>query len=156
MSEEFPGTAELPLNSVPVPCVKPSASSPRRLPVRSCQWVVIYEALCFDLAQGRKNGPLNETRTHSSRFATLPEVLRRCQWVTWVGLMSLILAPWMQGDWGIQESERACLVKFRTSVWMLLRPNRPNGSAWLGRQVSSGSAREGDVDVARQLALLPE
>ena len=30
MSEKFPGTAELLLNSVPVPCVRPSASSPRR------------------------------------------------------------------------------------------------------------------------------
>ena len=28
MSEEFPGTAELLMNSVPVPWIKPSASSP--------------------------------------------------------------------------------------------------------------------------------
>ena len=33
--------------------------------------VVIYEALCFDVAQGRMNGAPNETRTHSCRFASL-------------------------------------------------------------------------------------
>ena len=32
---------------------------------------VIYEALCFDVAQGRMNGVPNETRTHSCRFASL-------------------------------------------------------------------------------------
>ena len=31
--------------------------------------IVIYEALCFDVAQGRMNGAPNETRTHSCRFA---------------------------------------------------------------------------------------
>ena len=31
---------------------------------------VIYEALCFDVAQGRLNGAPNETRTHSCRFAS--------------------------------------------------------------------------------------
>ena len=31
---------------------------------------VIYEALCFDAAQGRMNGAPNETRTHSCRFAS--------------------------------------------------------------------------------------
>ena len=31
MSEEFSGIAELLLNSVPVPCVTPSASSPQRI-----------------------------------------------------------------------------------------------------------------------------
>ena len=30
---------------------------------------VIYEALCFDVAQGRMNGAPNETRTHLCRFA---------------------------------------------------------------------------------------
>ena len=33
--------------------------------------IVIYEALCFDVAQGRMNGAPNETRTHSCRFARL-------------------------------------------------------------------------------------
>ena len=33
--------------------------------------VVIYEALCFDVAQGRMNEALNETRTHSCGFASL-------------------------------------------------------------------------------------
>ena len=33
--------------------------------------VVIYEALCFDVAQGQMNGAPNETRTHSCRFASL-------------------------------------------------------------------------------------
>ena len=33
--------------------------------------VVIYKALCFDVAQGRMNGAPNETRTHSCRFASL-------------------------------------------------------------------------------------
>ena len=32
---------------------------------------VIYEALCFDVAQGRMNGAPNETRTHLCRFASL-------------------------------------------------------------------------------------
>ena len=32
--------------------------------------VIIYEALCFDVAQGRLNGAPNETRTHSCRFAS--------------------------------------------------------------------------------------
>ena len=38
------------------------------------QWmkeaIVMYEALCFDVAQGRMNGALNETRTHSCWFAS--------------------------------------------------------------------------------------
>ena len=33
--------------------------------------IVIYEALCFDVAQGRMNGVPNETRTHSCRCASL-------------------------------------------------------------------------------------
>ena len=33
--------------------------------------VVIYEALCFDVAQSQMNGAPNETRTHSWRFASL-------------------------------------------------------------------------------------
>ena len=33
--------------------------------------IVIYKALCFDVAQGRMNGGPNETRTHSCRFASL-------------------------------------------------------------------------------------
>ena len=33
--------------------------------------VAIYEALCFDVAQGQMNGAPNETRTHSCRFASL-------------------------------------------------------------------------------------
>ena len=33
--------------------------------------VLIYEALCFDVAQGQMNGAPNETRTHSCRFASL-------------------------------------------------------------------------------------
>ena len=32
--------------------------------------IVIYEALCFDVAQGRLNGAPNETRNHSCRFAS--------------------------------------------------------------------------------------
>ena len=31
---------------------------------------LIYEALCFDVAQGRINGAPNETRTHSCRFSS--------------------------------------------------------------------------------------
>ena len=31
---------------------------------------VIYEALCFDVAQGRMNRAPNETRTHSCRFTS--------------------------------------------------------------------------------------
>ena len=34
-------------------------------------YLVIYKALCFDMAQGRINGAPNETRTHSCRFASL-------------------------------------------------------------------------------------
>ena len=33
------------------------------------RYIVIYEALSFDVAQGRMNGAPNETRTHSCRFA---------------------------------------------------------------------------------------
>ena len=33
--------------------------------------IVIYKALCFDVAQGRMYGAPNETRTHSCRFASL-------------------------------------------------------------------------------------
>ena len=32
---------------------------------------VIYEAVCFDVAQDQMNGEPNETRTHSCRFASL-------------------------------------------------------------------------------------
>ena len=35
-------------------------------------FIVIYEALCFDVAQGRMNGAPNKTRTHSCRFASQP------------------------------------------------------------------------------------
>ena len=40
---------------------------------RYADWIhiVIYKALCFDVAQGRMNGAPNETRTHSCRFASL-------------------------------------------------------------------------------------
>ena len=38
-------------------------------PVNTC--IVIYKALCFDVAQGRINGAPNETRTHSCRLASL-------------------------------------------------------------------------------------
>ena len=34
-------------------------------------YVIIYEGLYFDLAQGQMNGEPNETRTHSCRFASL-------------------------------------------------------------------------------------
>ena len=34
------------------------------------KYIVIYEALCFNVAQGRMNGAPNETRTHSCRFAS--------------------------------------------------------------------------------------
>ena len=33
--------------------------------------VVIYKAICFDVAEGRMNGAPNETRTHWCRFASL-------------------------------------------------------------------------------------
>ena len=33
--------------------------------------VVIYEALCFDVAQGQMNGTPNEIWTHSGKFARL-------------------------------------------------------------------------------------
>ena len=33
--------------------------------------ILIYKALCFDMAQGRMNGAPIETRTHSCRFASL-------------------------------------------------------------------------------------
>ena len=33
-------------------------------------YLVIYKALCFDVAQGRMNAAPNETRTHSCRFAS--------------------------------------------------------------------------------------
>ena len=42
-----------------------SIKGARRLPS-----VVIYEALCFDVAQAQKNRALNETLTHSCRFAS--------------------------------------------------------------------------------------
>ena len=44
--------------------------------------IVIYEALCFDVAQGRMNGAPNETRTHSCRFATIAKeqnIIIACQ-----------------------------------------------------------------------------
>ena len=33
--------------------------------------LVIYEAVCVDMAQGRKNGPPNMIQTYSCRFASL-------------------------------------------------------------------------------------
>ena len=33
--------------------------------------IVIYEALCFDIAQGQMNGAPNETQTHSCSFSSL-------------------------------------------------------------------------------------
>ena len=32
--------------------------------------IVIYKALCFDVAQGQMNGATNETQTHSCRFVS--------------------------------------------------------------------------------------
>ena len=43
--------------------------------------VVIYEALCIDVAQGQMNGAPNETRIHSCRFVSLacqPLYHQRC------------------------------------------------------------------------------
>ena len=40
------------------------------LPQPTGRCIVIYEALCFDVAQGWLNGAPNETRTHSCRFAS--------------------------------------------------------------------------------------
>ena len=37
--------------------------------------VVIYEALCFNLSQGRMNGAPDETRTHSCKFSSLCHIL---------------------------------------------------------------------------------
>ena len=34
-------------------------------------YIVIYKALCFDVTQGRINGALKETRTHTCRCASL-------------------------------------------------------------------------------------
>ena len=34
-------------------------------------YILIYKALCFDVAQGRVNGVPNKTRTYSCRFARL-------------------------------------------------------------------------------------
>ena len=34
-------------------------------------YIVIYKALCFDVAQGRMNGAPNETQTLSCRFSSL-------------------------------------------------------------------------------------
>ena len=33
-------------------------------------FIVIYKAVCFDVAQGRMSGAPNKTRTHSCRFAS--------------------------------------------------------------------------------------
>ena len=44
-------------------------SKPTQLYVRLS--IVIYKALCFEVAQGRMNGARNETQTHSCRFASL-------------------------------------------------------------------------------------
>ena len=38
---------------------------------KSSRTKVIYEALCFDVAQGQINEAPNVTRTHSCRFASL-------------------------------------------------------------------------------------
>ena len=38
---------------------------------KETETVVIYEALCFDVAQGQMNGAPNETWTHSCRFTSL-------------------------------------------------------------------------------------
>ena len=38
--------------------------------LNSATYIVIYEALCFDMAQGRMSGAPNETWTHSCRFAS--------------------------------------------------------------------------------------
>ena len=34
------------------------------------KYIVIYKALCFDVAQGRMNWAPNENRTQSCRFAS--------------------------------------------------------------------------------------
>ena len=48
-----------------------STSSLPLLPDSLWPVVVIYKALCADVAQGRMNGVPNENRTHSCRFASL-------------------------------------------------------------------------------------
>ena len=40
-------------------------------PVLINKLLVIFKALCFDVAQGRMNAAPNETRTQSCRFASL-------------------------------------------------------------------------------------
>ena len=34
-------------------------------------YIVIYEAFCLDVAQGKTNGASNETQTHSCKFLSL-------------------------------------------------------------------------------------
>ena len=43
------------------------------IPTKSIYYlrIVIYKAVCFDVAKGRMNGAPNETRTYSCRFARL-------------------------------------------------------------------------------------
>ena len=38
---------------------------------KAALFIVIYKALCFDMAQGQMNGAPNENQTHSWRFASL-------------------------------------------------------------------------------------
>ena len=54
------------LKSKPLPLLAHSGTDLNFSPA-----VLIYEALCFDVAQGQMNGAPNETRTHSCRFASL-------------------------------------------------------------------------------------
>ena len=42
-----------------------------RLELARLGLLVIYKALCFDVAQGRMNGAPNETWTHSCMFGSL-------------------------------------------------------------------------------------
>ena len=58
-------------NDVNVVCLSSLPYRPNYYYVADGQSIVIYKALCFDVAQGRMNGAPSETRTHSGRFASL-------------------------------------------------------------------------------------
>ena len=57
--------------NIPTLLAAPEIRRSKRKRKESDLIIVIYEALCFDVAQGRMNGAPNETRTHSCRFASL-------------------------------------------------------------------------------------
>ena len=129
ISEEFPGTAELLLNSVPVPGVKPSASSP---PTISGPWLTVSKVSGSDVS---KPCHVECERTEWSKQV--------CAFAWWT--LQPRCGCCLLGELSSLGVDIACLVNSPTSVWM--------SSAWWSLQPRCGCRLLGELSNLTSFAL---